>query len=140
MGLDLDDEYTTGSSPRVWRPAISCRTGSEKAGFEVHRPAGTYFVMADARPLGFDDGEALCRSLPERCGVVAVPAAAFYVHPDRGRHLLRFAFCKRDEVLHEAVDPVGRAAGQHGVEQPQARERQLAVCAGSGAEPREGRL
>ena len=82
--------------------------GLEKAGFEVHRPARTYFVMADARPLGFDDGEALCRSLPERRGVVAVPAAAFYVHPDRGRHLLRFAFCKRDEVL-QAVDRLGGA-------------------------------
>ena len=47
----------------------------------MHRPAGTYFATADIRPLGFDDGIEFCRSLPERCGVVAVPSAVFYERP-----------------------------------------------------------
>lgn len=53
--------------------------------------------------LGSDDGMVFCRELPERCGVVAVPNAVFYAHPERGRHLVRFAFCKRIEVLAEAA-------------------------------------
>ena len=78
--------------------------GLATAGFDVFRPSGTYFVTADVRPLGFDDGLDFCRTLPERCGVVAVPNAAFYADPARGRHLVRFAFCKRTEVLAEAAD------------------------------------
>lgn len=42
-------------------------------------------------------------SLPERCGVVAVPTQVFYDDPDAGRSIVRFAFCKKDEVLTEAV-------------------------------------
>ncbi|MBO3747955.1 pyridoxal phosphate-dependent aminotransferase [Streptosporangiaceae bacterium NEAU-GS5] len=77
--------------------------GLAKAGFEVFRPAGTYFVQTDIRPLGFDDGLTLTRRLPELAGVVAIPTQVFYDHPAIGRHLVRFAFCKRDEVISEAV-------------------------------------
>ena len=103
VGLGLGDDYF-----REFRDALAAKRdllcdGLEKVGFTVHRPAGTYFATTDIRPLGFDDGVAFCRSLPERCGVVAVPSAVFYEHPDRGRHLVRFTFCKRDEVLTEAL-------------------------------------
>jgi N-succinyldiaminopimelate aminotransferase len=77
--------------------------GLAGAGFEVFRPAGTYFVTADIRPVGGTDGVAFCRELPARCGVVAVPNVVFYDDKDAGRHLIRFAFCKRMEVLDEAV-------------------------------------
>jgi N-succinyldiaminopimelate aminotransferase len=77
--------------------------GLDRAGFEVLRPAATYFVTADIRTLGEDDGIAFCRALPERCGVVAVPNAVFYDDATAGRSLVRFAFCKRREVLEEAV-------------------------------------
>jgi N-succinyldiaminopimelate aminotransferase len=79
-----------------------CR-GLEAAGMAVHRPAGTYFVNADIRPLGEGDGRAFCAALPERAGVVAIPTGAFYDDRDAGRHLVRFAFCKRDEVIDEAA-------------------------------------
>jgi N-succinyldiaminopimelate aminotransferase len=46
---------------------------------------------------------AFCRALPGRCGVVAVPNSVFYDDQDAGRHLIRFTFCKRLEVLDEAV-------------------------------------
>lgn len=59
--------------------------------------------MADIRPLGFDDDVALARLLPERYGVGAIPASAFYVDKAAGRHLLRFAFCKSDDVLQEGL-------------------------------------
>jgi N-succinyldiaminopimelate aminotransferase len=77
--------------------------GLAEAGFDVLMPAGTYFALADARPLGFEDGWALCRELPARVGVAAIPVAAFCQDPGPVRHLLRFAFCKRDETLDEAL-------------------------------------
>ncbi|MFB8762643.1 pyridoxal phosphate-dependent aminotransferase [Nocardiopsis alba] len=77
--------------------------GLGDAGFDVNVCEGTYFLMADIRPLGYRDGEDLARALPAAAGVAAVPAKVFYDHQDEGRHLLRFAFCKKDEVLDEAV-------------------------------------
>jgi N-succinyldiaminopimelate aminotransferase len=83
--------------------------GLATLGLEVRRPAGTYFVVADVAPLGASDGVAFCRSLPERAGVVAVPTQVFYADPDDGRTLVRFAFCKRPQVLAEAVDRLHKA-------------------------------
>ncbi|MCP3799062.1 pyridoxal phosphate-dependent aminotransferase [Allokutzneria sp. A3M-2-11 16] len=77
--------------------------GLAEAGFGVHASEGTYFVCADVRPLGFEDGYDLCRALPERIGVAAVPVQVFTDNQENWRHLVRFAFCKRDEVLDEAV-------------------------------------
>ena len=108
VGLRLGDDYFDGlrDSMRARRDQLA--DGLDAAGFEVYRPAGTYFVTADVRPLGFDDGMALCRKLPELCGVVAVPSVVFYDHEDEGRHLVRFAFCKRPEVLDEAVERLAK--------------------------------
>ncbi|MEU0336428.1 pyridoxal phosphate-dependent aminotransferase [Streptomyces sp. NPDC006193] len=77
--------------------------GLTAAGFGVFRPAGTYFVTADIRPLGEKDGLAFCRALPRRAGVVAVPNAVFYDDREAGAPFVRFAFCKREEVLREAA-------------------------------------
>nr|WP_228046542.1 pyridoxal phosphate-dependent aminotransferase [Saccharopolyspora sp. HNM0983] len=78
--------------------------GLSQAGFRVLPSEGTYFVCADVRPLGFQDGAQLCRELPERVGVAAIPVQVFCDTPDDTRHLVRFAFCKRDQVLHDAVE------------------------------------
>ncbi|MFJ8588485.1 pyridoxal phosphate-dependent aminotransferase [Streptomyces sp. NPDC093595] len=77
--------------------------GLAQAGFGVYAPAGTYFVTTDIRPLGETDGVAFCRSLPERCGVVAIPNAVFYDHRHQGAPFVRFTFCKRTEILQEAA-------------------------------------
>ena len=77
--------------------------GLTATGFDVNVCEGTYFLMADIRPLGYLDGEDVARALPREAGVAAVPAKVFYDHQEEGRHLLRFAFCKKDEVLDEAV-------------------------------------
>jgi N-succinyldiaminopimelate aminotransferase len=61
-------------------------------------------VTTDIRALGEDDGLVFCRSLPERCGVVAIPNVVFYDDQDAGRSLVRFTFCKRPEVLDEAIE------------------------------------
>jgi N-succinyldiaminopimelate aminotransferase len=78
--------------------------GLAAAGFDVRPSTGTYFVCVDVRPLGFADGAELCWQLPERIGVAAVPVQVFTDNPDRWRHIVRFAFCKKDEVIDEAIE------------------------------------
>ncbi|MEV4264970.1 pyridoxal phosphate-dependent aminotransferase [Kribbella sp. NPDC049584] len=79
-------------------------TGLADLDFEVHRPAGTYFITTDIRPLGHTDGITFCRMLPEKTGVVAIPHQVFYDNPTPGRPLVRWAFCKQPEVLQEALN------------------------------------
>ena len=74
-----------------------------EVGFEVLTPAGTYFVQTDIRPLGYTDDFEFCRMLPREIGVAAIPTSAFYSDPEAGKHLVRFAFCKSDAVLDEAL-------------------------------------
>jgi N-succinyldiaminopimelate aminotransferase len=78
--------------------------GLARAGFEVFKPAGTYFVNVDCG----EDGLEFCRRLPERAGVVAIPTGVFY-DSGAGRRLVRFAFCKREEVIAEAASRLARA-------------------------------
>lgn len=80
-------------------------------GFGVHVPEGTYFATTDVRPLGYDDGVQFCRDLPTRAGVVAIPHQVFYDDVEAGKPLVRWAFCKRDEVLREALGRLGKAFG-----------------------------
>lgn len=77
--------------------------GLREAGFDVFVPQGTYFASIDIGDAYGGDGFEYCLSLPERCGVVAVPNAVFYDNEEYGRSHVRFAFCKREEVLTEAV-------------------------------------
>src|SRR3954464_1629678 len=78
--------------------------GLAEVGVTVHVPQATYFVLGDVRPLGLDDGEAFARALPHEAGVVGIPVGVFCDDADVGRPFVRFAFCKRDDVLDEAVD------------------------------------
>ena len=84
-------------------------------GFGVHDSAGTYFLCADPRPLGYSDSTAFCAELPERTGVAAIPMSAFCdpasAHIGAWNHLVRFAFCKRDDTLDEAIRRLGALQG-----------------------------
>jgi N-succinyldiaminopimelate aminotransferase len=111
-GLRLPDEFFDGFRADMQAKRDRLVPGLEAAGFEVYPTHGTYFVTVDVRPLRADgDGYAFCRELPHRCGVVAIPNEVFYVDPRRGRHLVRFAFCKRFEVLDEAVSRLKALSG-----------------------------
>ncbi|MEV1130304.1 aminotransferase class I/II-fold pyridoxal phosphate-dependent enzyme [Agromyces sp. NPDC049794] len=104
LGLGLPDAVFTDAAATLRAKRDVLATGLEAAGFTVALPDAGYFIVADAAPLGYDDGAVFCRELPERAGVVGVPVSAF-VHPDRRhayRNLVRFAFCKRRDVLEEA--------------------------------------
>ncbi|MCA9755454.1 MAG: aminotransferase class I/II-fold pyridoxal phosphate-dependent enzyme [Candidatus Eisenbacteria bacterium] len=80
------------------------------AGFGVSSPEGTYFVLADLTPLGWDDDVAFCRHLVEEVGIAAVPPSVFYEHSEEGRRLVRFAFCKRRDTLEEAARRLAAAS------------------------------
>ncbi|WP_371598858.1 pyridoxal phosphate-dependent aminotransferase [Streptomyces sp. NBC_00564] len=101
--LALPDSYFADFRADMLAKRDLLAAGLTDAGFEVYRPAGTYFITTDIRPLGESDGFAFCRALPERAGVVAIPNAVFYDHREAGAPFVRFAFCKRTEVLEEAV-------------------------------------
>ncbi|MEU5213272.1 pyridoxal phosphate-dependent aminotransferase [Streptomyces sp. NPDC020742] len=109
--LALPDSYYTGlrEDLRAKRDVLSA--GLADAGFGVFRPAGTYFITTDIRPLGETDGFTFCRALPERAGVVAIPNAVFYDHKDQGAPFVRFAFCKGLGVLEEAAGRLKALAG-----------------------------
>ncbi|MDO5508793.1 MAG: pyridoxal phosphate-dependent aminotransferase [Corynebacterium casei] len=78
--------------------------GLRNAGLKVYDTAGTYFIVADVSPLGFDDGTDYCMGLPELQGVAAIPLAGFSDHKESWKPLVRFAFCKRHDVLREASE------------------------------------
>ena len=110
-GLALPDAFYAELSSALQGKRDRLCAGLSAAGLDVTPPGGTYFVATDVRALGYDDGVAFCRDLPLRCGVVGVPMVVFYDDAEAGRPLVRFAFCKRDEVLDEAA---ARLAGLGG--------------------------
>ncbi len=104
VGLDLGDDVYAGIAADLTAKRDHLVAGLRAAGFTTYAPQGTYFTTVDIRPVQPDgDGMAFCRALPERCGVVAVPNEVFYARPEHGRHLVRFACCKRLDVLDEAA-------------------------------------
>ena len=109
--LALPDEYFATLRSDLERKRDLLADGLSAAGFEVFRPDGTYFVTTDISGLSDQDGMAFCRELPERCGIVAIPNQVFYDDTEAARSLVRFAFCKKDEVLAEAVERLGRLKG-----------------------------
>jgi N-succinyldiaminopimelate aminotransferase len=108
-GLALPDSYYAQLNGDLRARRDLLCDGLAEAGFAVYRPAGTYFVTTDISALGETDGIAFCRSLPERAGVVAIPAAVFYDDAKAGESLVRFAFCKKPEVLKEALTRLRRS-------------------------------
>lgn len=110
-GLDLPDEFFAGLAADLEAQRDLLEHGLRAAGFEVYRADGTYFTTVDIRPLRADgDGMAFCRELPGLVGVVAVPNQVFYMNPEHGRHLVRFACCKRPEVIAQAVERLSHLA------------------------------
>ena len=105
VGLALPDDFYTGISETLRRKRDILSEGLKAAGLDVFTPQGTYFVNVDTAPLGISDSVDLARRLPDLVGVAAIPVPVF-CHPEgaeRTRSLLRFAFCKKTEVLEEAA-------------------------------------
>ena len=101
--LRMPDAYFAGISEGLRAKRDLLCTGLAEAGFVVYPPDGTYFVTTDIRELGDADGVEFCRDLPLQAGVVAIPNSVFYDDAEAGRTQVRFAFCKRPEVLQDAL-------------------------------------
>ena len=85
--------------------------GLTAIGLRVQPSEGTYFLLTDITGLGYASGAAFCEELPARAGVVAIPVAPFCDDPEVGRAWVRWAFCKRPEVLAEASGRLLHAFG-----------------------------
>jgi len=112
LALGLGDDVYRGFASSLQDKRDLLCDGLAAAGLELARPTGTYFVIADAAPLGVSDALDFCRQMPDLCGVVGVPVSVFCDDKDAARTLVRFAFCKRDEVLTEAVARLGALAAR----------------------------
>lgn len=109
LALETEDAWVDDLRATLQARRDRLAAGLVDVGFEVHDSAGTYFLCADPRPLGYDDSSKFCAVLPEKVGVAAIPMSAF-CDPDATNgpadvwnHLVRFTFCKRDDTLDEAI-------------------------------------
>jgi N-succinyldiaminopimelate aminotransferase len=104
QALGLPDSYYSEMAADLRAKRDLMSAGLREIGFHVYEPDGTYFITTDISPLGERDAMEFCLGLPDRAGVVAIPSAVFYDdHPDEGRTMVRFAFCKRQDLLKEAL-------------------------------------
>jgi N-succinyldiaminopimelate aminotransferase len=110
LGLDLPDSYFHGIAADLAAKRDLLAGGLTAAGFTLTVPQGSYFIVADAAALGHRDGAEFCRTLPARAGVVGIPISAFCLpeHKQEYASLVRFAFCKRVDVLEEATARLAR--------------------------------
>lgn len=115
LALNTEDAWVADQRRVHRRRRDRLAAGLAQIGFAVHDSVGTYFLCADPRPLGHDDGAAFCAELPERVGVAAIPMAAFCdpdaPHFHRWKHLVRFTFCKRDATIAEGLDRLAALRG-----------------------------
>ena len=108
LGLSFDDTYFASLADGMRQRRDLCTAGLTEAGFHVLPTQGTYFAIADISALDpHPDDAAFCREITEHAGVAAIPLSSFYVS-NAPRHLVRFAFCKRTDVLAEAAGRLKR--------------------------------
>jgi aspartate/methionine/tyrosine aminotransferase len=106
--LAAPDEYYTELSEAYRRRRDLLAEGLAEIGFEVFLPQGTYFLMADHTPFGFESDLAFVHHLIRQVGVAAIPPSAFYHRPEDGKSLVRFAFCKDEATLRQALQRLRR--------------------------------
>jgi N-succinyldiaminopimelate aminotransferase len=107
QALDTEDAWTATLRASFQGKRDRLASALADIGFDVLDSFGTYFLCADPRPLGYADSSTFCAELPERAGVAAIPMSAFCdphsPHIGDWNHLVRFAFCKRDDTMDEAI-------------------------------------
>lgn len=110
-GLGFDDVFFADAARALSERRDQLARGLAALGFGVCDSASTYFLTTDISPIYAGDGLSFCLELPERCGVVAIPSSVFYDDKIASRSLVRWAFCKRPEVLAEALQRLERLRG-----------------------------
>ncbi len=110
-GLSLGEPVFDELTARYRARRDQLCAGLRALGFDVYPTSGTYFATADIRPVGFDDGMAFCQHLPGRVGVAAVPEVVLYDDKRVGAPLVRFAFCKSETLIDEALARLAKLPG-----------------------------
>jgi N-succinyldiaminopimelate aminotransferase len=114
QGLGKDDGYFAGLAAAMERKRDRLVAGLRDVGFDVLPSQGTYFANVDFRPLWNQGSDVeFAMKLVREARVGTIPVSAFYPADPPG-HLVRFCFCKRDEVLDEAVARLRMFAGKNG--------------------------
>ncbi|HXQ20604.1 MAG TPA: aminotransferase class I/II-fold pyridoxal phosphate-dependent enzyme [Candidatus Acidoferrales bacterium] len=108
QALRLPDTYYAQLAAEYAARRTILTTALTDAGFRIFVPEGAYYVLADIGAFGFDDDVQCCDWLVREAGVAAVPGSSFYRHPELGRRLIRFTFCKREDTLREAARRLAR--------------------------------
>ncbi len=103
VGLRLPDTYFDGFRADLAAKGDRLCAGLDELGLRVIAPQGTYFATTDVRPLGFADADEFCQRVPYEAGVVAIPLSALSDHAEASAPYVRWAFCKREDVLDEAL-------------------------------------
>lgn len=102
MALDLPDSYYNGLGEEYRTRRDLLLPMLEAAGFKTFRPQGAYYTLCDISAFGFPNDVEFAKHMIEKAGVAAVPGSSFFSSPDRGSHIVRFCFCKKEETLREA--------------------------------------
>ena len=110
LGLGLPDAFFASIATDLEAKRDVLASGLTAAGFTISHPQGSYFIVADATPLGYPNGAEFCRQLPAQAGVVGVPITAFCSPQHRTDYapLVRFAYCKKVDVLERAAEKLAR--------------------------------
>ncbi|CAJ1579854.1 pyridoxal phosphate-dependent aminotransferase [[Mycobacterium] wendilense] len=111
LALNTEDRWVAALRDSLQARRDKLGAALSDLGFDVHPSSGTYFLCADPRPLGYHDSAEFCSQLPHQVGVAAIPLSAFCdpagPHFAEWNHLVRFAFCKREDTLDEAIRRLG---------------------------------
>jgi N-succinyldiaminopimelate aminotransferase len=111
LGLDLPDAFFHEVGAILKKKRDLLTAGLRSLGMTTFDSAGTFFVTTDVASLGGEDAATFCANLPHRAAVVAIPSSVFYDDKEAGRTLVRWTFCKRDDVLEEALVRLKRLVG-----------------------------
>jgi N-succinyldiaminopimelate aminotransferase len=106
--LSSGDDWVEQQREHLQHKRDRLGAGFRDLGLAPFVPQGTYFMTTDVTELGYPDGVEFCRDLPSRCGVVAIPHQVFYDRVEAGRPYVRWAFCKQDHVLDDAIERLGK--------------------------------
>jgi N-succinyldiaminopimelate aminotransferase len=110
--LNEGDDWVEGQRLALQGKRDRLAAGLRSIGLDPWLPRGTYFMSTDVTRLGYRDGVEFCRELPLQCGVVAIPHQVFYDRVEAGAPYVRWAFCKTDAVLDEAVSRLAKLPGR----------------------------
>lgn len=110
LGLGLPDSYFADVGANLGKKRDLLSNGLRDIGLTTFHTSGTFFVTTDVSSVGDEDAATFCANLPYRAGVVAIPSSVFYDDKAAGRNLVRWTFCKRDDVLEEALRRLKRLA------------------------------